>query len=235
MDTFLALSLAAGFCTIIGAVLLMMKRRWSPQNLALFLGLAAGVMLAVVGLDMLPNAVELSGFKPTIVGVVIGICCMFAQLKITGNSNRTASSMKRLGYLIMLGIAMHDLPEGMAIALAGSIKEQSGWLIAFGIGIHNIPEGMAIAAPLLMANISKLKIFVQIGLLSFITPLGTLIGQQAAVYLPNLMAPLLGFASGIMLYIVFGQLGPQSFFQDRRHAIFGFFIGWIIIIAATLF
>ncbi|MDR1159826.1 MAG: ZIP family metal transporter [Syntrophomonadaceae bacterium] len=233
MEHFMLLGLCAGLCTVLGAGLLMLKKKWSPRNLALFLGLAAGVMTAVVLLDMLPAALSISGFRPTVLGSAAGILVMYLQLKRGRSSVAAGSSMRRLGYLIMLGIAWHDLPEGAAIALAGNYQEQAGWIIAFGLGVHNAPEGMAIAAPLIIAGVSKAKILAQITLLSLITPLGTFIGQQAIAYLPNLIAPLMGFASGIMMYIVVGQLVPQSFSQDKKHAIYGVILGWLVIVLAS--
>ncbi|HCF49419.1 MAG TPA: ZIP family metal transporter, partial [Syntrophomonas sp.] len=55
-DNVIFMSVAAGFCTTVGALVLFMKRNWSNRSLAVFLGLASGVMVAVVLLDMLPSA-----------------------------------------------------------------------------------------------------------------------------------------------------------------------------------
>jgi ZIP family zinc transporter len=233
MSHFVLLGLGAGLCTVLGAGLLMLKKKWDSQSLALFLGLAAGVMTAIVVLDMLPAAVAVSGFTMAISGNAAGMLGMYLQLKLWGSGAAAKADMRRLGYLIMLGIAWHDLPEGAVIALAGSYHEQAGWLIAFGLGVHNAPEGMAIAAPLIMAGVSKVKILAQVTLLSLITPLGTFIGQQAITYLPDLMGPLMGFASGIMIYIVIGQLLPQSFFHDKRCAVYGIISGWLLIVFAS--
>jgi ZIP family zinc transporter len=79
--------------------------------------------------------------------------------------------------MIMLGIALHDLPEGMAVALGEHMKNRTGMVIALGIGIHNMPEGMAIAAPLLMSGMKKSMVLLQTLLISLITPLGTLLGS----------------------------------------------------------
>jgi ZIP family zinc transporter len=135
--------------------------------------------------------------------------------------------------MIMLGIAMHDLPEGMAIALGSEMKARTGMVIALGIGIHNIPEGMAIAAPLLMAGIKQLRVLGQILLVGLITPLGTVIGLLAVAFLPNLLPLLLGLASGIMIYLVLFQLWPQARAKDPRNRWWGFWLGMVIILIAT--
>ena len=117
---------------------------------------------------------------------------------------------------------MHDLPEGMAIALGHEMKARTGMVIALGIGIHNIPEGMAIAAPLIMGGMRRLRILGQTMAIGIITPLGTIIGQAVASTLPFLLPLMLGLASGIMLYLVCFQLWPQAGFQHRRTRWYGF-------------
>ncbi len=62
-----------------------------------------------------------------------------------------------MGYLIAIGIALHDLPEGIAIAVGYAAQENLGLIIALAIGLHNIPEGMATAAPLLMGGLTPQK------------------------------------------------------------------------------
>ncbi len=226
-------SIAAGLGTVIGAVLIFLKKRWTPKNLAFFLGLAAGVMTAVVIFDMLPSALLYSGFGKAVSGIIIGFVLMFVVDYFIATKKSGAHSLLGLGYLIMLGIAMHDLPEGMAIALGDLMKSQTGFVIALGIGIHNIPEGMAIAVPLVMAGMKKMLIFVQILVLSFITPLGTIVGIYLIYLLPPLMPFLLGLASGIMTYLVIFQLWPHARSKHKLGSKQGLIIGMIIILVAT--
>jgi len=216
-----------------GAVLLFVKKKWSNRSLAFFLGLASGVMLAVVLFDMLPSAMLFLNCRRAAGGVLLGIAFLtifdrHLLSRIIGTQTLTG-----LGYLIMLGIATHDLPEGMAIALGGEMKMRTGMVIALGIGIHNIPEGMAIAAPLIMGGISRFKIFLQTLIVGLITPLGTLLGKILATNLPTLLPLMLGFASGIMIYLVFFQLWPQAALKNRRSRWWGLWTGVVIILAAT--
>lgn len=226
-------SIAAGLGTVFGAVMIFIKNRWSASGLAFFLGLAAGVMTAVVVFDMLPSAFLYSGLGKAMVGITLGLMFMVVGDYFLGASKTGSHSLLGLGYLIMLGIALHDLPEGMAIALGDIMKNRTGMVIALGIGIHNIPEGMAIAVPLVMAGMRKSLIFVQLLLLSLITPLGTIMGIYLISLLPSLMPILLGLASGIMAYLVIFQLWPQAKIQDPRSSCYGFWLGMVIILTAT--
>ena len=233
MDQLLLWSMLAGICTAIGAIMLFIKRRWSSASLAVFLGLASGVMIAVVGFDMLPSALAYAGFGSTIKGVAGGFLILYLFDRFALEKLSRGDTLLGLGYLIMLGIAMHDLPEGMAIALGHEMKDRTGMVIALGIGIHNIPEGMAIAAPLLMGGLRRFRILVQTALIGLITPLGTILGQAVIHTLPFMLSLLLGLASGIMLYLVLFQLWPQAGVQDRRTRWYGFLLGMLIIFTAT--
>ena len=229
----LGISIAAGACTALGAIMLFIKRHWDNSSLAVFLGLASGVMVAVVLFDMLPSALVFGGWFKALVGLVLGLFILAIIDRQVFNRSAARNSLVALGYMIMLGIAMHDLPEGMAIALGSEMKARTGMVIALGIGIHNIPEGMAIAAPLLMAGIKQLRVLGQILLVGLITPLGTVIGLLAVAFLPNLLPLLLGLASGIMIYLVLFQLWPQAQAKDPHSRWWGFWLGMIIILIAT--
>lgn len=233
LNQILGISIAAGACTALGAIMLFVKRHWDNSSLAAFLGLASGVMIAVVLFDMLPSALLFSGWFSALIGVLLGMFILAICDRKLFDRSAARNSLVALGYMIMLGIAMHDLPEGMAIALGSEMKARTGMVIALGIGIHNIPEGMAIAAPLLMAGVKQLRILGQILLVGLITPLGTIIGFLAVACLPRLLPLLLGLSSGIMIYLVFFQLWPQARAKDRRSRWWGFWLGMVIIFVAT--
>lgn len=234
MSHLLIISSLAGLCTAAGAVLLFIKREWSNRSLAVFLGLAAGVMTAVVVFDLLPSAFLYFHSTNVITGIVFGGAILFLADKVLLNRlSGNDKSLITLGYLIMLGIALHDLPEGMAIALGSELKARTGAVIALGIAIHNIPEGMAIAAPLIMGGLPRSKIFIKIMLLALVTPAGTLLGLGAIRSLPEVLPFLLGVASGIMIYLVVFQLWPQAKMKGPRSRWLGFTVGMIIIFVAT--
>lgn len=233
MDHALLWSLAAGACTALGAGILFLKKRWSSRSLSFFLGLASGVMLAVVFFDMLPSAFILNAAVKVAAGLAMGIFIMVLVNSALFEGINAAESMLGLGYLIMLGIALHDLPEGMAIAFGGEMKARTGMVIALGIGIHNLPEGMAIAAPLIMSGMKKRSILFKTVLIGLITPIGTILGSYLAAIMPDLLPAMLGLASGVMLYLVFFQLWPQAGSKNRQSRWWGLTIGMIVILLAT--
>lgn len=232
MNNALLLSFLAGICTTFGAAALFLQKKWSSANLGFFLGLAGGVMVAVVVFDMLPSAI-ISGSSRAVCGVMGGLLFMFIADNLQKKLINSTQTLAALGYMIMLGIALHDLPEGMAIAFGEEMKNRTGMVIALGIGIHNFPEGMAIAAPLLMSGIKKSTVLLQILLLSMITPLGTILGRYLLILIPGILPFMLGLASGVMVYLVVFQLLPQAGYKDKKSRRRGFIIGILVILLAT--
>lgn len=232
MENLILFSFLAGVCTLLGALLLFIKKRWSLESLGLFLGLASGVMLAVVIFDMMPSAL-LGNWQGTLEGFLLGLVVLGIFDHYYSRKTLDGRTMLSLGYLIMLGIAMHDLPEGMAIAMGHEIKARTGMLITLAIGIHNIPEGMAMAAPLLIAGLGRMRIMLQLGAIALITPLGTMLGLFLIKILPGLMNPLLGFASGVMIYLVVFHLWPQAGKKGGKSRWLGFWLGMLAILLAT--
>ncbi len=117
------------------------------------------------------------------------------------------------GLVLAAAVALHNVPVGMAIGatFAGAAHGGSGGILAaLIIGLHNIPEGMSITTPLLAGG-SRPAGAVAIAALSGLpTILGALVGYGAGTMNPILLAISLSFAAGAMLYVIFGELLPES-------------------------
>ena len=107
-------------------------------------------------------------------------------------------------------------------------------MLAILIGLHNIPEGMAVAVPLVSGGMSKWRSVLITALTGFPTILGAIIGFTVGAMGPAALALSLSFASGAMLYVVFGELLPESIlmWQSKLPAaatIAGMLTGMVII------
>ena len=144
------------------------------------------------------------------------------------------------GLVMAAAIALHNVPEGMVIgaSFARTAKEtllnRGGLTMAIVIGLHNIPEGMAVAVPLVSGGMSKWRSVLITALTGFPTILGAIIGFTVGAMGPAALALSLSFASGAMLYVVFGELLPESIlmWQSKLPAaatIAGMLTGMVII------
>ena len=144
------------------------------------------------------------------------------------------------GLVMAAAIALHNVPEGMVIgaSFARSAKEmllnRGGLTMAIVIGLHNIPEGMAVAVPLISGGMPKWRSVIVTALTGFPTILGALLGFVVGAMGPTALAVSLSFASGAMLYVVFGELLPESILMWRSKlpataTIIGMLTGLVII------
>lgn len=144
------------------------------------------------------------------------------------------------GLVMASAIALHNLPEGMTIGASyasnDAVMGSSALVLAVLIGLHNIPEGMAVSVPLISGGMSKPRAVLLTALSGAPTILGALLGFAIGEIGPLGLALSLGFASGAMLYVVFGEILPQAIIMYRSKlpafsAIFGMLAGLFIIFA----
>ncbi|GAB6155605.1 ZIP family metal transporter [Desulfosporosinus burensis] len=233
MSEILWISMIAGLATTFGSLLVLVFGKPKERILASLLAGAGGVMLAVVFVDLLPNAWKIGPPLQVGFGISLGILFMYlADKRLNTSDNRLPLSrrqrLKRIGLLIATGIALHDIPEGMAIAVSQEAAPGLGFLISIGITLHNLPEGMATTAPLIMARIRWWKILLlNIGI-AFFTPLGALLGLFALAGVKNSLTFFLSFAAGAMLFLVFSELLPLSRERHPHYALLGGTVGFIL-------
>ncbi|KLU64341.1 zinc transporter ZupT [Desulfosporosinus acididurans] len=228
------ISTIAGLATTLGSLLVLLFGKPQERILASLLAGAGGVMLAVVSVDLLPNAWKIGPPLQVGLGFALGLFFMLIadrQLKTPGRDSSLPLTrrqrLKRTGLLVATGIALHDIPEGMAIAISQEAAPSLGLLIAIAITLHNLPEGMATTAPLTMAGIRWWKILaLNIGIAVF-TPLGALIGLLALEGVENSLAFFLAFAAGAMTFLVFAELIPLSRERHPHYALLGGTIGFL--------
>ncbi len=122
------------------------------------------------------------------------------------------------GLVMMCAIALHNMPEGMVIGasyaaaddIVKTLFTSSGFIMAIVIGLHNIPEGMAVSVPLISGGMGRVKATLLTALSGFPTVIGAVIGYAVGGINDIMLVLSLGFASGAMLYVVFGELLPEA-------------------------
>lgn len=159
------------------------------------------------------------------------------------NEHKKDSSAGQLfiaGLVMAAAIALHNLPEGMVIGASFATQQgsamlsKSGIVMAVIIGLHNIPEGMAVSVPLCSGGMSKTKSVLVTALSGAPTIIGAVIGYYIGMLSPMALSLSLSFASGAMLYVVFGELLPESILMWRSKLpafamLVGLLVGLVII------
>ena len=144
------------------------------------------------------------------------------------------------GLVMAAAIALHNVPEGMVIGASFArtaeqlLANRGGMVMALVIGLHNIPEGMAVAVPLISGGMSKWRSVGVTALSGAPTIIGAVMGFMIGAISPTALVLSLSFASGAMLYVVFGELLPESILMWKSKlpatvTVLGMLTGLIII------
>ena len=227
------------------ATVFFFRSRPDPTVHRIFLGFAAGVMIAASMWSLLIPAIEeaeamgMVGWVPAAGGSVLGIAFLLAMDALL--PQLTPESFRHLGRrtpLLVLAVTLHNIPEGMAVGISFALASQgdtpaqltAAVALALGIGIQNFPEGAAIALPLRQEGLSRAKSFWMGALSGVVEPIFALLTVLMVGSLQPLMPWLLSFAAGAMLYVVVEELIPGAHLEDHssRGGTLGVMAGFLL-------
>lgn len=213
----------AALATAGGAFPILMARQISARSVDALLGFGAGVMLAATAFSLLLPALEgatrlgLGSWGAaglTAGGIALGALALLAADRAlphehapTGDGLNSAP-LERIG-LFVAAIALHNIPEGLAIGVAYG-QEGGGSTVAGGIALQDIPEGLVVAAALAGAGVGRVKSFLVAAATGLAEPLAAVLGASLVVDLPALLPWALAFAAGAMLFVVSHEIIPES-------------------------
>ena len=241
-----------------GGVLTALFGNKNDKIISIFLSFSGGVMISISFVELIPEALELSSVLILVIGLFAGALLVWALHYLMDNISRSGGKSKmhetfaeffhsddviskktkmlRSGLIMLFAIGLHNIPEGLAMGAAGNYDARLGLTLAIIIGLHNIPEGMAVSAPLMLGGLSKIIKAIIITLIAGAT---TVLGAVAGVILGSIsdiaVALSFGAAAGAMLYVVLGEIIPQSIVmsKDRIPTIFAF-IGLVVGMVFTM-
>jgi ZIP family zinc transporter len=242
-------------CTALGsAFVFFFKKEIKEDFQRIFLGFAAGVMIAASVWSLLIPAVEMAeqqggiGWLPAAGGFAVGVLFLFLLDNLLPhlhpNSDKPEGLPSKLHRttMLVLAITLHNIPEGMAVgltfgmvALGGDVSTSvaAAFALALGIGLQNIPEGAAVSLPLKSEGFSRKKAFVYGALSGIVEPIAAVLGVLLIGFLSGIMPWLLAFAAGAMIYVVVEELIPEAHLGNHSHwgtagVLFGFLVMMIL-------
>ena len=225
--------------TVLGAgMVLFFKKDMSQGMQKVFLGFAAGVMIAASVWSLLLPAMESAQAAGQSVplhiggGFVLGgaflmlLDRLLPHLHLGSDAPEGLPSRLKRTTMVVLAVTLHNIPEGMAVGLAFSAAAQdvsSGALaaavaLALGMGLQNFPEGAAISLPLKSQGVSAGKSFALGALSGVVEPVFGLLAVLVASRITGIMPFILSFAAGSMVYVVVEELIPEAHLGEHSHA-----------------
>ncbi|MFZ0105838.1 MAG: ZIP family metal transporter [Thiobacillus sp.] len=229
-DAALRLGLLGGFAgfaaTAIGALPALFMRRLSNRTEDTMLGLAAGMMLAASSFSLILPGLAAGetltghsalGALTVVVGLGLGVLLMLGLDQFTphehehgGPCGAGCGRVSRV-WLFVFAIALHNLPEGMAIGVSFAQGDLSvGLPLTSAIAIQDIPEGLAVAMALKAAGLSPWRAVSVAALSGLMEPVGALLGVGLASGLALAYPIGLGLAAGAMIFVVSHEVIPET-------------------------
>lgn len=223
--------------TLGSALVFFFRKRVSSKIQRIFLGFAAGVMIAASVWSLLIPAIEEAGAQgqigwiPAAGGFVLGIAFLMLLDSILPHlhpgerkAEGAPSHLKRTT-LLLFAVTLHNIPEGMAVGLAFALAAQhanpalytAAMALAIGMGIQNFPEGAAISLPLRQEGMKAGKAFMWGSLSGIVEPIFGIATVLVAGSIMAAMPWLLSFAAGAMMYVVVEELIPEAHLGKHSH------------------
>lgn len=198
--------------TMVGASLGVIIKKPSNKLLGATIGFAGGLMLSIVVFDLIPEAMTNWSFIGTLICCLLGIVIIvIIDTKIDlSNSSFGKNKHLKVAFMAALGLMLHNLPEGIIMGCGFVAGQSLGLKMSLIIAIHDVPEGIAVSAPLMASNVKVSKILLYAFLTAFPTAVGSWIGAYIGSISQNILGACLAFASGIMMYVVCGEMFPES-------------------------
>ena len=224
------------FGTTLGGIIGIKFKNPSNKFLSFILSFASGLMTAILSFDLIPEALQISSVPNAIIGILLGIICMMIcnvavdkKFKMKNSKIDTKRELLRTGIVTSIGLALHNFPEGLAIGSGFGASLTLGYSLAVAICIHDIPEGISMAVPMKNGGMKSGKVLFYVVLSGVTTGIGAFVGKIIGGISENVISICLTFAAGAMLYIVSGELIPESnsLYKGRFPAI-GSIIGFIL-------
>ncbi|MBC7548825.1 MAG: ZIP family metal transporter [Polaromonas sp.] len=235
----------AALATALGTLPVLLSQQFSQRTYDTLLGFGAGVMLAASSFSLIVpalNAAKSQGAGSWMAGGIVGggillggaLLLVIDQLMphehfIKGLEGPQAKAMKRV-WLFVLAIALHNLPEGLAIGVAYGGSDAVGALaLTTGIAIQDVPEGLVVALALRGVGYGR-WMSAGLGMLSgLIEPVAAVFGAAVIGISAGLLPWGLAAAAGAMLYVISHEIIPESHRQGHeRFATCGLMLGFVL-------
>jgi ZIP family zinc transporter len=221
------LSALAGSATGIGGLIVVLMPKVSNRFIAGSMGFASGVMLLVSFLNLFLEALDLVSYLNVAIAFSIGsifmiiIDTVLPHLEFGKKEDGVIkANMFKSGLLILIGITIHNIPEGVIISAGYSRLPELGTLIALAVFFHNVPEGIATAVPLMSVGSEKKRVLLATMISGLAEPFGALLGSTILLNASNeALGFALAFAAGVMTYITVDELIPIAHEHGYKHSV----------------
>jgi ZIP family zinc transporter/zinc and cadmium transporter len=206
--TELAYAVSAAAANIVGALAVTSGRRWSVRALDRMLAFAAGFLLSVAFVDLMPEAIERGGRNAAITALVAYLLVHLTQHTIGRHfhfGEETHTVTRIVSRSALVGLLLHTFADGVAVASGLLVSGAVGALVFLGVLLHKFPEGLAISSLFLAAGATRVTALMAAAALGVSTILGVAVTDAFV----GLQSYGLGISAGVTIYVGASNLVPE--------------------------
>ena len=225
----------AGISTLVGYLFIYIKAD-KNKVISKSLSFASGVMLTLSLVDLIPTSINyLKMDNRSLLYAVLFFFVGIILCLIINNKIKENDVLYKTGILSMIGIMIHNIPEGIVTYILSTVDMKLGLIFAIAIILHNIPEGISISVPIYYSKKSKKKAFLYTMISGLSEPLGALLSMIFLYkYISNfLIAILFSLIAGLMSYISIFEL-MKTYFKYDKNKIYILYGSFFILIVEIL-
>jgi zinc and cadmium transporter len=206
--TELAYGLSAAAANIVGALAVTSGRRWSVRALDRMLAFAAGFLLSVAFVDLIPQAVSRGGTTAGIAALIAYMAVHLTQHTLGRHfhfGEETHAVTRLVSQSALVGLLLHTFVDGVAVASGIMVSGAVGALVFIGVALHKLPEGLAISSLFLAAGFSRGAAVLAAAALGAATLLGVALTDAVS----GLQTHGLAISAGVTIYVGASNLVPE--------------------------
>ena len=199
---------SAAAANIIGALAVTSGRRWSVQALDRLLAFAAGFLLSVAFVDLIPEAIGAGGREAAVTALLAFLAVHLTQHTLGRHfhfGEETHAVTPWVSRSALIGLMLHTFVDGVAVASGLLVSSTVGALVFVGVLVHKLPEGLAISSLFLAAGSSRATALLAAASLGMATILGVLLTDSFTA----LQSHGLAISAGVTIYVGASNLVPE--------------------------
>lgn len=227
-------SLLAALVTAVGIYTIRRFASWGRKYNIYFVCFAAGVLISVSFLHIVPKSIDMNVNAPTYLLAGFVLLHLFNRFITAFVCEKGLDSDCTLGPVAMIGIGFHSFIDGIVYAITFTVSLFTGTLAAAGMVLHEFPEGIITYTLLLRSGFSTRKALIMaLFTASLSTPLGTLVSYPFIRQIDKpVLGALLSLSAGALVYVGATHLLPQAEQEHRRYSLY--FMGAGILLAVII-
>lgn len=229
-------SVLACIVTTIGIYIISKHEAWGNQNIVYFISFAAGVLISVSFIHIIPKSFGMNDAAP--IFLLVGFMALYVFnrfLNVFVCQDRECTHLS-IGIIPMIGIGLHSLIDGVIYSVTFNVSIFTGVLSAIGMILHEFPEGIVTFLLLERAGFPRKRAILYAFLAAAIsTPLGTLISFP---FISRIDRPALGVllavSAGALVYVGASHLLPEVEKENKRYSIISLGAGILIAVLIVM-